>query len=101
MITKMCSIWIIIKIIIWKDNISIMIIIFIVYDNFGQMINYVGKSHWDIKFRELNNYLISSNKYGGGVKYADVFASADKDILRSILSLEKYIESKDYDVRSI
>ena len=62
---------------------------FIVYDNYGQMITYIDKTNCINRFVEINNYLIASNRYGGGIKYADVFASLESDIIDELLLLEK------------
>lgn len=52
---------------------------FIMYDNFGHLLSSVQHDAVE-RFLEINTYLLSSKKYGGGICYLDVFATVDNRI---------------------
>lgn len=56
---------------------------FIVYDNFGNLLNIV-EDDCKQRFLHLNHYLKSCKKYGGGIYYFDIFATVNKEIIQDI-----------------
>ncbi|MDI6739192.1 MAG: hypothetical protein QME74_02390, partial [Candidatus Edwardsbacteria bacterium] len=61
---------------------------FVLYDNCGNLMGLLETNA--IKaFGNLNHYLISSRKNGGGVCYVDVFATIDKKIARKIVRKDR------------
>ena len=58
---------------------------FIVYDNYGNLVDFLFDKCYD-NFLKLNQYLRSSLKFGGGIYYFDVFASTNKDMIKSIVA---------------
>lgn len=64
---------------------------FIVYDNFGNLLDYVFED-WDRRFAIYNDYLQSCRKNGGGINYFDVFASINHDIVSYVINSEKQLE---------
>lgn len=65
---------------------------FIIYDNFGNFMQYVHNNIRKI-FNDLNIYILQSRKYGGGFYYSDILAIHDKDqdILDRILQSERLL----------
>lgn len=63
---------------------------FIVYDNFGNLLTVVFENANDI-FTRLNHYLYSCKKYGGGINYLDIFASVNKDKIKTIIEKDNLV----------
>lgn len=64
--------------------------VFIIYDNFGNLMDYCDK---DInqRFTFLNEFILSSRKNGGGVYYLDIFASTDAKIAQNIIQEDRLL----------
>lgn len=56
---------------------------FLIFDNFGNFMTKI-ENNAEERFQELNNYLLSCRKYGGGIYYIDVFATCDGNILNRV-----------------
>lgn len=56
---------------------------FIVYDNFGNLLEVIVKDAIK-KFIELNHFLKSSRENGGGIYYFDIFTSTNSNLIQSI-----------------
>jgi hypothetical protein len=63
---------------------------FVVFDNFGHTMRVIRREAQPA-FLELNRYLRSALTHGGGVVYADVFATPDSAVLDEFLDLDTAI----------
>jgi hypothetical protein len=63
---------------------------FVVFDNFGHTMRVI-RGEAQLAFLELNRYLRSALTHGGGVVYADVFATPDAPVLDRFLDLDTAI----------
>jgi FkbM family methyltransferase len=61
---------------------------FIVYDNYGNFMSLITAEAVD-RFSDLNTYIVSCGRYGGGIYYADVFASTDDEVISTVSSMER------------
>lgn len=66
---------------------------FIVYDNFGNFI-YSVENDFINRFKQLNTYIKSSLENGGGIFYADVFATQNAELFAEILKIETNTNNK-------
>ncbi len=60
---------------------------FIAYDNFGNFFSMIGADFVQ-RFTDINAYLKSCALNGGGIYYADIFATIDAEILTKLYSEE-------------
>lgn len=59
---------------------------FIIYDNFGNFMNCITKDHLQY-FEYLNRFILSSKNNGGGIYYADIFATTDSNIFEQVKNI--------------
>ncbi len=60
---------------------------FVVYDNFGNFMSCISSEHL-LHFSYLNRFINSSKKFGGGIYYADIFATVHLDILDKVRDID-------------
>jgi len=64
---------------------------FIVYDNFGNLLDFVTKE-CTMKFTRFNQYLMSCRVNGGGIYYFDLFATVDQSLADKIIQYDTLSE---------
>lgn len=67
---------------------------FMVYDNFGNFMTAI-QSDFLKRFYELNAFIKSSNENGGGIFYADVFATNDLELFSEVYASESKVSFVD------